>query len=148
MTGANDFIAAPSSRCLDMVFSSTMENIDRACDTALAFLEQEVKGIKPYLFSIHLGMREGLTNAVRHGNRGDASKKVTCRIYTNRNQCLEIDIEDQGAGFDWKEKIVTIPDEGAESGRGLAIMAQYFTSFRFNDQGNRLTLSIQRPLSA
>jgi len=139
---------------ITITFSSTMENIDRTCDETIRFLMNFFKGLncpegadrykylKNHLFSIQLVMREGLTNAVRHGNCLNARKTVKCSVQMNQNQVLRMEIEDQGEGFDWKkEQLREVDTTGsAEHGRGLLIMEQYFSRYWYNDIGNRLVL--------
>src|SRR3970040_1824237 len=48
---------------------------------------------------IILALREGISNAIKHGNRCDIAKKVIVRM-SDDNKQLDISIEDQGDGFD------------------------------------------------
>lgn len=128
---------------LDIVFSATMENIDRACQDAMAFLKARPMAVTLGLFAVHLGIREGLTNAVRHGNRFNASKTVSFSVILSSSGSLEIRIQDQGEGFDWRNRSVAVPDDGSENGRGFAILEAYFTRVRFNEAGNLLTLVME-----
>ena len=48
---------------------------------------------------IILALREGISNAIKHGNRCDIAKKVIVRMSYDNKQ-LDISIEDQGDGFD------------------------------------------------
>lgn len=92
-------------------------------------------------FAINLALEEALTNAIRHGNRLDASKKVhvEARITPQR---VEISIEDEGPGFDRQE----IPDPTAEenlekcSGRGILLIESYMNSVRWDRGGRRLRM--------
>ncbi len=149
-----------TAESITIIFSSTMENIDRTCDEALKFLVrifkdhicqygENIRGedsecydcFKSHLFAIQLVMREGLTNAVRHGNSLNASKTVTCSVKINSDLLLRMEIEDQGDGFNWREeqRFKTI-DETSDHGRGLMIMEQYFSKYWYNESGNKLML--------
>ncbi|MBF0112491.1 MAG: ATP-binding protein [Desulfamplus sp.] len=153
---------------ITIIFSSKMKNIDRTCDETLRFLmniskdcscEESEKGqdcpeletkkpkcsqcFKSHLFAIQLVMREGLTNAVRHGNSLNPSKMVRVLVEMRHNEVLYIEIEDQGKGFDWRNeqhKGIDDIDEDSYHGRGLMIMEQYFSRYWYNDAGNKLTL--------
>ena len=89
------------------------------------------------MFAIRLCLEEALTNAVRHGNRGDSSKKVTVK-YLLEDTLLEIFIEDQGKGFDPGR----VPDPRAEEnitqpgGRGLLLMKAYMDEIDYLGSGN------------
>lgn len=140
---------------ITITFSSTMGNVDRVCGETIRFLINFFKEVSDcsegvdcykcftsHLFSIQLVMREGLTNAVRHGNCLNACKTVKCSVRINPNQLIRLEIEDQGDGFDWrKEQLRDVDANGAaEHGRGLLIMGQYFSRYWYNDRGNRLVL--------
>lgn len=93
------------------------------------------------LFAVRLALDEALTNAVRHGNASDPSKKVTVEFSTEPHQ-LTVTIEDEGPGFDPE----AVPDPTAEEnlgrphGRGVMLMRAYMTDVQFNERGNRVTL--------
>ncbi len=147
-------------------FSSTMKNVDRAIDATRIFLKDV--GLESETFDVSLVLREGLTNAVRHGNQLVQDKIVQYSIQMHDNRLIA-EIEDEGDGFSWK----TVKDElmdiflsesdiweideheagtewrpenklnfgpKSEHGRGLIIMDQYFNECLYNDKGNRLIL--------
>ena len=122
------------------VFPSTMENIDEVIIEAIDFLYSRLDGIKEHAFAINLVLREGLTNAVRHGNAGDPQKEVTLAVDVSERQRIQFAIEDQGEGFDWKEHQNSEIPEDDDHGRGLIIMDSYFTDFSYNEKGNILYL--------
>ena len=92
-------------------------------------------------FGVELSLEEGITNGLRHGNRGDTSKYVRVQWEVNDHRVL-IALEDQGQGFD--------PDMVADpllpenllkpGGRGLLLMRHFLSWIRYNDCGNRVTL--------
>lgn len=125
---------------ITIVFSSTMQNIDRTCDETVRFLLDCIEGISEHLFSIQLVMREGLTNAVRHGNCLDKQKTVTYSVKVGSDRLLRMEIEDQGQGFNWQKEQKKKKDDSQEHGRGLVIMGQYFSSYWYNEIGNKLIL--------
>ncbi|MBF0199737.1 MAG: ATP-binding protein [Desulfamplus sp.] len=125
---------------LSIIFASTMENVDRTCYEAGRFLKSVVEGISAHLFSIQLVMREGLTNAVRHGNRMDAKKQVIFSIKIKQGEFIRMEIEDQGQGFNWQMEQQRDLNDDDDHGRGLVIMKQYFSSYGYNERGNLLVL--------
>lgn len=121
-------------------FSSAMEHIDTACADVLLFLRSKGPKFFPHLFAVHLGMREAMANAVRHGNKYDLGKLVTMELDISRNQWIRMKISDQGPGFKWMQvQDQVVPDE-ADHGRGLSIMRTYFDRFGYNEKGNTLYL--------
>lgn len=121
-------------------FPSTMKNIDAVCEEADQYLRSSVDGIEKHLFPITLVIREGLTNAVRHGNEGDPGKIVRFELSIINKEIVKMMIEDEGKGFDWREKRNEILDDDQEHGRGIIIMGTYFSSCSYNEKGNILFL--------
>jgi len=70
---------------------------------------------------------EAYTNAYLHGNKGDPAKSIQIGFSWDDN-CLRIDIDDQGTGDPGELKLEDASaDVGAEktSGRGIGIMKKY-----------------------
>ena len=92
-------------------------------------------------FAIKLALEEAMTNAVRHGNGGDASKHITVRYAVTPEMCV-ICVRDEGTGFRPKE----IPDPTAPDrlslpcGRGIMLMRAYMTDVEYRDDGREVRL--------
>src|SRR5262245_21659081 len=99
------------------------------------FTDHEVFGIK-------LAIEEALVNAIKHGNQMDRAKSVHIR-YTLRAEWFEIDIADEGPGFDPAD----VPDPTAVEnlerpcGRGLMLMKHYMSEVVFGAEGNSVRMS-------
>jgi serine/threonine-protein kinase RsbW len=97
------------------------------------------------IFGVHLAMEEALTNAIKHGNRSDASKHihVSCRLNAD---LVHIEIADQGPGFD----PTTIPDPtdsaylDVPGGRGLMLMRSFMSRVQYNATGNCVVMEKDR----
>jgi serine/threonine-protein kinase RsbW len=93
------------------------------------------------VFAVRLALREAISNAVRHGNRGDPAKAVRIRYHVTPRRVLA-EVEDEGPGFDPGQ----VPDPRAsenverDGGRGLLLMRLYLTWVRHNGRGNCVTL--------
>lgn len=93
------------------------------------------------IFAIKLALEEAMTNAVKHGNKNDASKKITVCFHISPRRVV-IMVRDQGCGFCPD----AVPDPTAEenlerpSGRGLMLMSAYMTKVKYNDTGNEVWL--------
>src|SRR5579872_639465 len=96
---------------------------------------------KKELFGIRMALEEAIVNAVKHGNRGDASKFVRIRYQACEEQ-FTVEIEDEGAGF----CVDTVPNplspENVErpGGRGVFLIEHYMTWVQYNDAGNCVTM--------
>ena len=92
-------------------------------------------------FGIEMAVRESVTNAMVHGNQEDESKSVEVIFNCHDNE-LEIEVRDQGEGFD----PANVPDPtNAEnllktSGRGIFLMRTFMDEVSFNDRGNEVTM--------
>jgi serine/threonine-protein kinase RsbW len=93
------------------------------------------------VFAVHLAVEEAIVNAIVHGNKLDASKKVhvECEVSADR---VRVAITDEGPGFD----PASVPDCTAEerleapSGRGVMLMRSFMTSIEYNAAGNAVML--------
>jgi serine/threonine-protein kinase RsbW len=94
---------------------------------------------------MRLALDEALANAVRHGHRGDATKRVEVRYRITAAEALA-EVEDQGEGFDPQRVSDPRLPENLEQpgGRGLLLMRAYLSWVRYNDRGNAVTLCQRR----
>ena len=84
-----------------------------------------------------IAMREALVNAITHGNRHDASRKVCVQYACESDDSLSILIRDEGDGFD--PSIVPIPkDMGEDSKRGIHLMASCMDEVQFRRNGTEV----------
>lgn len=98
------------------------------------------------IFAIKLALEEALTNAVKHGNRGDASKRVWIRFHVDPAKAV-IMVRDQGAGFVPADVPDPTCDENLErpNGRGIMLMQAYMTRVCYNRAGNEVWMLKQNP---
>jgi serine/threonine-protein kinase RsbW len=92
-------------------------------------------------FSIKLALEEAVVNAIKHGNRFDAAKKVTIR-YACNHRAFTISVRDEGRGFD----PASVPDPTRPEnlmlpyGRGLMLMNAYMDRVEYSGAGNEVTM--------
>lgn len=127
-------LLTPTHRAL--VLESRIENVDRAEATAkevaraAGFDEQE-------RHHIAMAVREITVNAITHGNRLDAGKKVTID-FSLSPQALVIDVRDEGQGFDFAH----LPDPLApdnllrQSGRGIFLARAFMDEVELHAGGH------------
>lgn len=90
------------------------------------FIEERLKGLrikKNLIYDVTISVSEVVTNAVVHGNKNDAKKKVKISLKADSSR-VEVTVQDQGAGFD-RECVRPPIDEDnilREAGRGLLIV--------------------------
>lgn len=91
--------------------------------------------------NIPLACDEAITNAIIHGNKRDAEKKVSVQIYVSHSR-FRIRVRDQGEGFD--VAAVADPREGENvmrsSGRGVFLMKNIMDLVEFKEDGRVLEL--------
>ena len=122
----------------DHVF--TMEDMLR-CLTRIVAAMQACGFSGKEVFGVRLALEEAVVNAIRHGHRGDTSKRVDVRFQISDEQLL-IEINDQGPGFDPDGLPDPLAPENLErpGGRGVFLIRQYMTWVQYNKTGNSVTL--------
>ncbi len=93
------------------------------------------------LFDIRLCVEEAVRNAMVHGNHCD--KKLSVRtVYWVDNGALNIEIADEGPGFDRAD----VADPTLEShilknsGRGVYLIRKLMDKVEYNEKGNKVTM--------
>ena len=110
---------------VDILLESTLDSVDSAEAEVLKAAEEAGFGEED-LHKIGMAVRESMVNAVVHGNRYNARKKVHLQVY-KRSDRLVVIIRDEGEGFD----MTALPDPLAEenllrqSGRGLLLIQAF-----------------------
>lgn len=122
---------------MSLILDSSFAEVDRGCENIRAFLSE--RGLENDIFELLLIIREGLINAVEHGNGFDEQKQVQVHLELAAGEARVI-ISDQGTGFDTTQQEDREPDPELPRGRGLVILRQYADQIRFNREGNQLTL--------
>jgi len=123
-----------------MIIPSDLKQVRVVIDKLQTALEKKNVD-KQVLFDMKLVTEEALVNAIKHGNGLDESKVVRVDIETDAEK-IEISIEDQGEGFDYKKIPNPTKDENLEktSGRGVFLIKQIMDEVRFNKPGNCITM--------
>jgi serine/threonine-protein kinase RsbW len=123
--------------------SSTTEGL--AVQEQLVTLMEQFEYSMRDVFAMRLSLEEGLTNAIRHGNKLSPDKvvTVTCDIDDAR---MRVVVVDQGDGFDPED----VPDPTQEEfierpcGRGLMLMRAYLSTCEYSKGGRCLTMERER----
>ena len=96
---------------------------------------------------VSVAIRESLVNAIKHGNRGDARKRVSVEFHLHPRE-LEVRVADEGTGFDPG----SVPDPLAEenllkaTGRGIFFMRSFMdeVSYSFPSRGGTVVRMVKR----
>ena len=81
-----------------LVLPSHIEAVAEAAAAAADFVKQCGAG-EEAAFGVEMAIREAVTNAVVHGNQEDESRQVEITFSSSAGE-LEIEVRDQGKGFD------------------------------------------------
>jgi serine/threonine-protein kinase RsbW len=122
------------------VVESKPSGLREPCKELLSLLEE--KGFsQDDVFAVHLALEEAFLNAIKHGNKMDAGKKVILE-YLVDDEKVEIMMADEGEGFN--PQSVPDPRTGENlyrpEGRGLLLMNAYMDVVEHNEQGNSVRM--------
>ena len=93
-------------------------------------------------------LRELLVNAIKHGNRNEASKLVKCSISYVGELVFDIVVEDEGEGFDYgKLRMLPQADPRRIGKRGFILIKALSDKIEFNEIGNRITVRVRGGLA-
>jgi serine/threonine-protein kinase RsbW len=120
---------------------STTPGINRAVRDILK--HARVRGcLADHQAELEIALREALANAVFHGNRSDAAKKVLVRAYCDPKKGFVIAVRDEGRGFDPAK----VPDPRREDrlqlthGRGIFLMRELMDHIEHRKGGREIVL--------
>ena len=114
---------------VERYLESTLDSVDSAEELALG-VAQRAGFDEDDLMRIGMAVRESMVNAVVHGNRYNANKRVRFSVGHNSDR-LTLRIADEGEGFDFS----SIPDPLAPenlmrtSGRGIFLIRSFMDEF-------------------
>ncbi len=93
------------------------------------------------MFAIKLALEEAMTNAVKHGNENDHTKRIVVRYAVMPDRVIII-VRDDGPGFlPAGVPDCTSPDRlSVPSGRGIMLMRAYMDEVCYRDRGREVYL--------
>jgi serine/threonine-protein kinase RsbW len=128
---------------VERYLDSTLESVDSAEQLAVGVAERAGFDDDD-LMKIGMAVRESVVNAVVHGNRYSAHKKVRFSV-SHTTERLTVRITDEGEGFDFHD----LPDPLAPenllrtSGRGIFLIRSFMDEFairKLEPGGTEVTL--------
>jgi serine/threonine-protein kinase RsbW len=122
------------ARTVDQLLDSTLDSVDVA-EEAVLKEAQEVGFDEDDRQKIGMSVRECMVNAVVHGNRYNARKKVHVMIQRTPDR-LSVVIQDEGEGFDMAELPDPLANENLlrHSGRGLLLIQAFMDEFQIRNR--------------
>jgi anti-sigma regulatory factor (Ser/Thr protein kinase) len=85
-----------------------------------------------------LVVRELLMNAIVHGNESKSSRMALIRV-TRRGSLFEIQVDDEGEGFDYESLVLDLPDDPQTlMKRGLVLVHELSKELSFERGGSRV----------
>ncbi|PWT97754.1 MAG: ATP-binding protein [Terriglobia bacterium] len=110
---------------VERFLDSTLASVDHAEEIAVG-VAQRAGFEEDDLLKIGMAVRESMVNAVVHGNRYNANKKVKFSVINN-SQRFTVRIVDEGEGFDYEHLPDPLAPENLlrSSGRGIFLIRQF-----------------------
>jgi serine/threonine-protein kinase RsbW len=124
---------------VELVLESTLDSVDVAEESVLREA-QELGFDEDDQHRIGMSVRECMVNAVVHGNRYNARKKVNLTV-SRAGDALTIVIADEGEGFDMNKLPDPLANENLlrHSGRGLLLIQAFMDEFQIRAREPRGT---------
>jgi serine/threonine-protein kinase RsbW len=113
-----------------LLLDSTLDSVEIA-EAAVLKDAREIGFQEEQLHQLGMAVRESMVNAVVHGNRYNARKKVHVSVIRAQD-CLTVVIADEGEGFDPNSVPNPLAEENLlqQSGRGLLLMQAFVDEFQ------------------
>jgi serine/threonine-protein kinase RsbW len=110
---------------VDTSLESALESVDEA-ESAVLEVATGIGFDEDDLHRIGMAVREAMVNAVVHGNRYSARKKVKLQVLQGPDR-LAVVIQDEGEGFEVTDVPNPLSDENLlrHSGRGLLLIKEF-----------------------
>lgn len=139
--------------------SGSLKNLENSVEKVSITISSETKNIRKVsseilknvsaykvdddrLFDIRLCVEEALRNAIVHGNHSD--KKLPVKVaYWREGDDINIEVEDEGSGFDYKRLPDPTENENIlkNSGRGVYLIKKLMDRVEFNERGNKIKMA-------
>jgi serine/threonine-protein kinase RsbW len=128
---------------IERFLESTLASVDHAEEIAVG-IAQRAGFDEDDLLKIGMAVRESVVNAVVHGNRYNANKKVRFSVVKSSER-LTVRIADEGEGFEYEEVPDPLSPENLlrGSGRGIFLIRSFMDEFemhRLEPQGMEFVL--------
>ena len=132
-----------TTETVERFLDSTLGSVDSAEELAVG-VAQRAGFDEDDLMKIGMAVRESMVNAVAHGNRYNANKKVRFSVASGTER-FTVRIADEGDGFDFSHLPDPLLQENLmrASGRGIFLIRSFMDEFqvrRLEPAGTEVTL--------
>lgn len=140
-------MSQPAPQQLRFEIASQTVHIEEAVERSEAFLRRHVDD-DDFVYRVLLPVSEAVTNAIRHGNGLDVSKRVLVDLEVSRSS-VEVIVEDEGVGFDREGLTNPLEDENLlnEGGRGIYLIETMADDVAFENEGRRIRMRFLREVA-
>lgn len=123
-----------------LTISSDPQHITEA-ETMVEEIENEINLSEEQMGNIMLCVSEAVRNAMEHGNKNRAEKKVLIEV-KRKDDALMIAVKDEGEGFDFEHLPDPTSPENLEklTGRGVFLMRTLSDGVEYKDGGSRVEM--------
>lgn len=120
---------------VDQYLESSLDSVDPSEETAKG-VAREIGFSEEAAYELGYAVREAMVNAVVHGNRYSANKKVHFAV-SRIGDSIQILIEDEGQGFTPEAQDDPLAEENLlnQSGRGIMIIRAFVDEFSIERTG-------------
>src|SRR6185295_20202744 len=96
--------------------------------------------------NVLVSLSEAANNAIFHGNKLDASKKVKMKMQ-KEEKSLVFSVEDEGSGFNFNEvkDPTAIENLDKPTGRGIFLMRNLADKIEFFEEGRKVVITFFLP---
>ena len=126
---------------LDMEIPADVTRIEEVVSAVMEVVRGMVREEGQEL-EVGLALQEAMANAVIHGAGEDASKRVSCRVFSEEEHGVVIVVTDPGDGFD----LASAPDPhraenlNKDHGRGIYLINRLMTNVEFGRGGAEIRM--------
>ncbi|WP_321474342.1 ATP-binding protein [uncultured Paludibaculum sp.] len=119
----------PNNVIVDEYLESSLDSVDSSEERAKVAAEQ-VGLPEDDAYQVGYAVREAMVNAIVHGNRYSANKRVHF-VLSRTKSSIQVLIEDEGTGFLPDQQADPLAEENllSQSGRGIMIIRSFVDEF-------------------
>lgn len=119
----------PNTVIVDEYLESSLDSVDSSEERAKVVAEQ-VGLPEDDAYQVGYAVREAMVNAIVHGNRYSANKRVHF-VLSRTESSIQVLIEDEGTGFQPERQADPLAEENllSQSGRGIMIIRSFVDEF-------------------
>jgi serine/threonine-protein kinase RsbW len=134
---SNDETEAPFKK--QLAIASSVDNIHEV-ENFIEEIRNELDFKEDVYGNVMVAVTEAVNNSIIHGNKSDATKKVSCE--QKKEFLLSVKVEDEGSGFEPDHLSDPTSPENLEKpgGRGVFLMSHLADELHFTNGGREVEM--------